>query len=148
MQLPFLDERLATRRLPDNMYQDKTLLNNIDYLKSIIHQVLEEQVGKNLLTIIDNLSSAGINPIKGAVSYSLSSKLFKKVAALNLNYASQVIQAYAINFQLINIAEENFGMQDRRRIQRQGRPVPGSIEECVNAFKKKNLPPERIQIDR
>lgn len=128
------------------MYKDKTLLNNIDYLKSILHQVLEEQVGKNLLTIIDNLSSAGINPIKGAGASSLSSKLFKKVAALNLSDASQVIQAYAINFQLINIAEENFGMQDRRRIQRQGRPVPGSIEECVKAFKKKNLPPERIQM--
>src|SRR3989344_4645896 len=36
-------------------------------------------------------------------------------------------------------------MQDRRAIQRQGHPVPGSIEECIKAFKEKGMGPDKIQ---
>ncbi|MBI3755130.1 MAG: phosphoenolpyruvate carboxylase, partial [Deltaproteobacteria bacterium] len=130
--------------------KDKALLDDIAYLKAILHQILEEQVGKRLLHVIDDLSSAGrthkrATAASSAITPTLSNKLFKKVAGLSLNDTSQVIQAYAINFQLINLAEENFGMQDRRRTQRQGRPVPGSIEECIAVFKKKRLLPDTIQ---
>ncbi|HAG50215.1 MAG: phosphoenolpyruvate carboxylase [Deltaproteobacteria bacterium GWC2_42_51] len=128
-----------------NRREDKSLFDSIDYLRLILHQILDEQVGKKLLHTIDSLSKASIISAEHPGIAPLSNKLLKTVEYLNLSDASQVIQAYAISFQLINLAEENYGMQSRRRIQRQGRPVPGSIEECVKAFKKKGLSPEKIQ---
>jgi phosphoenolpyruvate carboxylase len=125
---------------------DKTLLDDIAYLRTILYQVLEEQVGIKLLKVIEDLSASSNIPAKGIKKPSLSNKLFKKVQKLTLGETGQVIQAYAINFQLVNLAEENFGMQDRRATQRKGQPVSGSIEECVKTFKKKGISPDKIQL--
>ena len=125
---------------------DKTLLDDIAYLRIILYQVLEEQVGIKLLKVIEDLSASSNIPAKGINKPSLSNKLFKKVQKLTLGETGQVIQAYAINFQLVNLAEENFGMQDRRATQRKGQPVSGSIEECVKTFKKKGISPDKIQL--
>lgn len=117
------------------------LLFDIAYLKAILSNVLEEQVGKKLLDLIEELSAS-------SALYRQNTRqpgLFKKLKALSLSAIAEVIQAYSINFQLINLAEENFGMQDRRAIQRKGEPVPGSIEECVRMFKKRRLSPDKIQ---
>ncbi|MBI3756134.1 MAG: phosphoenolpyruvate carboxylase, partial [Deltaproteobacteria bacterium] len=108
-------------------YKDEPLLNDIAYLKAILSDVLFEQVGKKMLKVIEDLSASGVLP------------------RLSLNETAEIIQAYSINFQLINLAEENFGMQDRRAIQRKGEPVPGSIEECVRMFRKNKVSPVKIQ---
>jgi len=117
------------------------LLDDIAYLKAILHQVLEEQVGKKLLKVIEDLITLSLLPSRYSRTPLLSRKLSNEVKNLNLREAGQIIQAYAINFQLTNLAEENFAMQDRRAIQRQGHPVPGSIEECIKAFKEKGNGP-------
>ncbi|MBI3753680.1 MAG: phosphoenolpyruvate carboxylase [Deltaproteobacteria bacterium] len=128
------------------MYQDNTLVNDIAYLKAILSDVLLEQIGKRLLKVMEELSaSAGNGVVPSPSVSSTSSKLFKKIKGLRLDETAQIIQAYSINFQLVNLAEENFGMQDRRRIQRQGEPVPGSLDECIRAFRKKGIRPEKIQ---
>lgn len=108
-------------------YKDEPLLNDIAYLKAILSDVLLEQVGEKLLKVIEHLSASGALP------------------RLSLNETSEVIQAYSINFQLINLAEENFGMQERRATQRKGEPVSGSIEECVRVFRKNKVSPDKIQ---
>lgn len=108
-------------------YKDESLLNDIAYLKAILSNVLLEQVGKKLLKVIEDLSASRVLP------------------RLSLSETSEVIQAYSINFQLINLAEENFGMQDRRATQRKGEPVSGSIEECVREFRKNKVSPDKIQ---
>jgi len=125
---------------------DKTLLGDIAYLRTILYQVLEEQVGIKLLKVIEDLSASSNISAKGIKKPLLSNKLFKKVQKITLGETGQVIQAYAINFQLVNLAEENFGMQDRRTTQRKGQPVSGSIEECVKTFKKKGISPDKIQL--
>ena len=106
---------------------DKTLLDDIAYLRTILYQVLEEQVGIKLLKVIEDLSASSNIPVKGINKPSLSHKLFKKVQKLTLGETGRVIQVYSINFQLINLAEENFGMQDRRATQRKGLPISGSL---------------------
>ncbi len=126
-------------------YKDEPLLNDIAYLKTILSHVLTEQVGKRLLKIIEDLSASSILPKRGIRTSASSAGLFKKAHGLSLNETSGVIQAYSINFQLINLAEENFGMQDRRVIQRKGEPVSGSIEECVRMFRKNKVSPDKIQ---
>ncbi len=126
--------------------RDKTLLNDIAYLKTILYQALEEQVGKRLLKVIDDLSKKSILPQKGARTSALSGKLFKTIKRISISETARIIQAYSINFQLINLAEENFGMQDRRRKERQGLTVSGSIEGCVREFKGNGVTPDEIQL--
>ncbi|HLA50636.1 MAG TPA: phosphoenolpyruvate carboxylase [Thermodesulfobacteriota bacterium] len=132
---------------------DKTLLNDIAYLKTILYQALTEQVGKRLLKVIDDLSKKTIlskdwsyDPQKGARMPALSGKLFKTIRRLSLSETARIIQAYSINFQLINLSEENFGMQDRRRKERQGLTVSGSIEDCVREFRETDVTPDEIQL--
>ena len=133
--------------------RDKTLLNDIAYLKTILYQALEEQVGKRLLKVIDDLSKKNIlskdwscDPQKGARTSVLSDKLFKTIKRIRISKTARIIQAYSINFQLINLAEENFGMQDRRRKERQGLTVSGSIEGCVREFRGNGVTPDEIQL--
>ncbi|MBI5328439.1 MAG: phosphoenolpyruvate carboxylase [Deltaproteobacteria bacterium] len=137
--------------------KDKALLDDIAYLKTILHQVLEEQVGARLLKVIEDLSAASALPAKYISRSILSNKsrrqkfwyggsLLKKVKSLSLNEAVRIIQAYSINFQLINLAEENFSMQDRRATQRNGQPVPGSLEECIKSFKQKGIGHDEVQL--
>src|SRR3989338_11118364 len=133
--------------------RDKTLLNDIAYLKTILYQALEEQVGKRLLKVIDDLSKKNIlskdwscDPQKGARTSVLSDKLFKTIKRISISKTARIIQAYSINFQLINLAEENFGMQDRRRKERQGLTVSGSIEGCVREFRGNGVTPDEIQL--
>ena len=128
-----------------NHRDESLLLDDIAYLKAILHQVLEEQVGKKLLKVIEDLIALSLLPSRYSRTPLLSRKLSNEVKNLSLREAGQIIQAYAINFQLTNLAEENFGMQDRRAIQRQGHPVPGSIEECIKTFKEKGMGPDKIQ---
>lgn len=126
-------------------YKDEPLLLDISYLREILFNVLLEQVGKKLLKVIEELSASSSLSQKNRRTPSLSEKLFKKAKGLSLNETAELIQAYSINFQLINLAEENFGMQDRRAVQRIGEPVSGSIEECVRMFKKRGIVPDKIQ---
>jgi len=145
---------------PHIPYQlERSILEDAEYLKAILYQVLREQVGEKLLRIMDGLSCSVplIETMRGGEVYPQeasprrkrspppSAELQRMVKALSIKDTSQIIQAYAINFQLTNLAEENFGMQERRRIQREGRPVPGSIEECIKGFKERGLKPEAIQ---
>lgn len=126
--------------------RDKTLLKDIAYLKTILYQALEEQVGKRLLKVIDDLSKKSILPQKGTRTPALSGRLFKTIKRISISETARIIQAYSINFQLINLSEENFGMQDRRRKERQGLAVSGSIEECVREFRENAVTPGKIQL--
>ena len=63
---------------------DKTLLGDIAYLRTILYQVLEEQVGIKLLKVIEDLSASSNISAKGIKKPLLSKKLFKKVQKLTL----------------------------------------------------------------
>ncbi|MBI5892457.1 MAG: phosphoenolpyruvate carboxylase [Deltaproteobacteria bacterium] len=118
--------------------QDKPLFDDIEYLKNILYQALAEQAGSRFLKIIDNLTAASLkHPIK--------TQLPNMIRQIDMTISNQVIQAYAINFQLTNLAEENFGMQDRRRLIKNGMSVSGSIEDCISTFKKNGISPRAIE---
>jgi len=59
----------------------------------------------------------------------------------------QVIRAFAIYFQLVNIAEQNHRIRRKRDYERSaGEGVqPGSIESVVQALKEKNLPVDEVR---
>ncbi|MBI5681708.1 MAG: phosphoenolpyruvate carboxylase [Deltaproteobacteria bacterium] len=118
-------------------YNDKQLIRDIEYLQSILYEVLLEQCGSPFLKTIQLLTNASLK-------HHVRTRLRNIINNLDIDASSNVIQAYALNFQLINIAEENFGMQDRRQIQRSGLSVAGSIEDCISSFKKQGVSPEDI----
>lgn len=117
---------------------NKSLLQDIKYLNDILYKVLEEQAGDDFLAVMQSIANASLK-------YSAKSKLPNLIKGLDINLLSRVIQAYAVSFQLINIAEENFGMRDRRLIQKKDMPVPGSIEDCIAVFRKNRVPPDKIE---
>ncbi|MBI5286260.1 MAG: phosphoenolpyruvate carboxylase, partial [Deltaproteobacteria bacterium] len=124
---------------------ETSLLEDIKYLKSILHQILKEQVGISILEVMDDLSNASSSSQRRGRTVSLSGDLQRIVKSIPLEDTASIIQAYAINFQLINLAEENFGMQNRRHLQRDNKPVPGSIEECISGFNERGVTSEVIQ---
>ena len=80
-----------------NHRDESPLLDDIAYLKAILHQVLEEQVGKKLLKVIEDLITLSLLPSRYSRTPLLSRKLSNAVKNLNLREAGQIIQAYAIN---------------------------------------------------
>ena len=118
-------------------YHDKQLIRDIKYLKDILYEILSEQVGRNFLKVISSLTDVSL-------SHPSNVSLLDIIKGLDIETINRIIQAYSVNFQLTNIAEENFGMQSRRMIQKNGRAIDGSIEHCIKMFKENGVSQEEI----
>src|SRR4030066_1441037 len=114
----------------DQHLDDSRLQADIQYLEDALSEVIREQEGGELFHLIEEFENA-CKKIKDQYDPSIEEFLLKESENLNLPTSSKLIQAFALYFYLLNTAEENFGMQQRREIQRHGGRVKGSFEDCL-----------------
>ena len=117
---------------------DSRLQSDIQYLEDALSEVIREQEGVELFRLIGEFKNA-CKKIKDQYEPSIEAFLLRESEKLNLPTSSKLIQAFALYFYLLNTAEENFGMQQRREIQRHEGRVRGSFEDCLARLKEKGV---------
>jgi len=122
---------------------DSRLQADIQYLEDALSEVIREQEGDELFHLIEEFENA-CKRIKDQYDPSIEEFLLRESGKLNLPTSSKLTQAFALYFYLLNTAEENFGMQQRREIQRQEGRLQGSFEDCLARLKDKGVDRQTI----
>lgn len=122
---------------------DSRLQADIQYLEDALSEVIMEQEGGELFHLIEEFEHA-CKKIKDQYNPSIEEFLLRESEKLDLPTSSKLIQAFALYFYLLNTAEENFGMQRRREIKRQGGSITGSFEDCLSRLKDKGVDRQTI----
>lgn len=121
------------------------LRRDVRFLGNILGEVLVHQGGTELLDIVEHIREMSkalrADPAKS------NEELKQMIISLNPNVRHQVIRAFAIYFQLVNIAEQNHRIRRKRDYERSaGEKIqPGSIEDAVLKLKEKNISADEIQ---
>ncbi len=127
----------------DQHLDDSRLQADIQYLEDALSEVIREQEGGELFHLIEEFETA-CKKIKDKYDPSIEEFLLRKSGKLNLPTSSKLTQAFALYFYLLNTAEENFGMQQRREIQRQQERLQRSFEDCLARLKDKGVDRQTI----
>lgn len=122
------------------------LRRDIRFLGNILGEVLVHQGGNELLHIVEQIRELS-KSLRANFVPELFNELKTKINSLEPDSRHQVIRAFAIYFQLVNIAEQNHRIRRKRDYERSaGNDVqPGSIEDVVGQLKKRNIPSSEVQ---
>jgi len=134
---------LATAgRAPNN----HLLRRDVRFLGNILGEVLVHQGGRELLDHVEKIREMS-KSLRAEFKSDLYQEFVNTIRTLEPGIRHQVIRAFAIYFQLVNIAEQNHRIRRKRDYERSaGEAIqPGSIEHVVQDLKKKQIPIEEIR---
>lgn len=120
----------------------RPLEEDVSYLEGLLRRVLLEQGGEELVGLVDQFRSICMQ-LRDRYSPALEKKLLQMIDELDLFTCTQLVIAFDLSFNLLNVAEENFAMQSRRDRERRGTPVEGSLSSYLAGWKEEELP-ERV----
>lgn len=122
------------------------LRRDIRFLGNILGEVLVHQGGNELLDIVEKIREAS-KSLRAIFLPELHAEFKEMISGLNPEIRHQVIRAFAIYFQLVNIAEQNHRIRRKRDYERAaGDSVqPGSIEASVMELKERGFTYEEVQ---
>ncbi|GGG07442.1 phosphoenolpyruvate carboxylase [Paenibacillus abyssi] len=131
----------ANRSQPSNL-----LRRDVRFLGNILGEVLVHQSGDELLEIVEKIREMS-KTLRAEYLPELYEEFKKVIVSLSPENRHQVIRAFAIYFQLVNIAEQNHRVRRKRDYERSaGEAVqPGSIESAVQDLKERNIPVEVVR---
>ncbi|MFC7678401.1 phosphoenolpyruvate carboxylase [Paenibacillus sp. GCM10028914] len=122
------------------------LRRDVRFLGNILGEVLVHQGGNELLDIVEKIRETS-KSLRSVFLPELFADFKRIVSTLDPDNRHQVIRAFAIYFQLVNIAEQNHRIRRKRDYERSaGESVqPGSIESAVRDLKERNFTYEEVQ---
>jgi phosphoenolpyruvate carboxylase len=111
---------------------DPKLYADVCYLEGLLEEVLREQMGEAFAGLIGQFRGI-CKDLRHRYDRAEEERLLGLVASLDLETGFRTVQAFDLAFNLLNVVEENFAMQQRRAIQRKGSDshVPGSLAEGI-----------------
>ena len=120
--------------------QTSLLRRDVRFLGNILGEVLVHQGGRELLDIVEKIREMS-KALRAEFVPELYEEFKSTISRLSPEVRHQVIRAFAIYFQLVNIAEQNHRIRRKRDYERSaGESVqPGSIEDAVQTLKHKNI---------
>jgi len=128
--------------------KDRSLRRDVRSLGTLLGRVLVEQVGQELFDTVEELRRLMIrhrervwrNSAAGARG-ELMAKAQAMISRMDLGRAYQVTKAFAIYFELANLAETNHRKRRRRAGQLDGQraPLPGSFRGTLLRMKKAGI---------
>ncbi len=127
-------------------HSNNLLRRDVRFLGNILGEVLVHQGGQELLDIVEKIRE--LSKSLRAVSLPEVFDEFKTlIRHLDSDNRHQVIRAFAIYFQLVNIAEQNHRIRRKRDYERSaGEAVQkGSMESAVQELKKNNFTVDEIE---
>ncbi|NOU69809.1 phosphoenolpyruvate carboxylase [Paenibacillus sp. LMG 31461] len=122
------------------------LRRDIRFLGHILGEVLVHQGGNDLLDVVERIREMS-KSLRAHYVIEIYDEFKKTISSLDPEIRHQVIRAFAIYFQLVNIAEQNHRIRRKRDYERSsGESVqPGSIESIVQELKNTNVPYSEVQ---
>lgn len=122
------------------------LRRDVRFLGNILGEVLVHQGGNELLDIVEKIRETS-KSLRSVFLPELYEDFKEIIKTLEPDIRHQVIRAFAIYFQLVNIAEQNHRIRRKRDYERSaGETVqPGSIENAVQDLKDRQFSYEQVQ---
>ncbi|TXK79128.1 phosphoenolpyruvate carboxylase [Paenibacillus sp. N3.4] len=122
------------------------LRRDVRFLGHILGEVLVHQGGNELLDVVEKIREMS-KSLRAHYVIEIYDEFKKTTSSLDPDIRHQVIRAFAIYFQLVNIAEQNHRIRRKRDYERSsGESVqPGSIESIVQELKNNLVPYQEVQ---
>ncbi|MFX3636061.1 MAG: phosphoenolpyruvate carboxylase [Candidatus Pristimantibacillus sp.] len=122
------------------------LRRDVRFLGNILGEVLVHQGGRELLDIVEQIRETS-KALRAEFIPELFEEFKTTISSLSPEIRHQVIRAFAIYFQLVNIAEQNHRIRRKRDYERSaGESVQrGSIESAILDLKDRNVGIEDVQ---
>lgn len=122
------------------------LRRDVRFLGNILGEVLVHHSGQELLDKVEKIRELS-KSLRAIYLPDLHEEFKKEIYSLDPEIRHQVIRAFAIYFQLVNIAEQNHRIRRKRDYERSAGEAaqPGSIETSVQQMKEQNFSYEEVQ---
>src|SRR5947209_17237245 len=109
---------------------DAPLRRDVRMLGDLLGQMLVEQEDDSLLADVERIRALARSARGGAPHDDLAAA----VAGLPLSRQASVLRAFALYFQLANVAEQQHRIRRRRAYAAEGRVLPESLEESFSCI--------------
>lgn len=135
-----------TESMDTKQSSSQLLRRDVRFLGNVLGDVLVHQGGNELLEIVENIREKS-KSLRAEFDSNLFQSFINTIKELEPGIRHQVIRAFAIYFQLVNIAEQNHRVRRKRDYERSaGEKIqPGSIESIIVKLHESNVPYEEVQ---
>ncbi|NIP72144.1 MAG: phosphoenolpyruvate carboxylase [Gammaproteobacteria bacterium] len=125
--------------------RDKELRSRVKLLGQLLGNVLRAHAGEEVFDTVETLRKGYIRLRRGA-SPPLRDRLAAIIRDMDVDTVRHVLRAFSIYFSLVNIAEEDFHHQQRRRQIRSAQPLwTGSYSETLTDFIVQGVTARQLQ---
>ncbi len=127
---------------------DKKLRTRVKLLGTLLGNVLRAQAGEEVFAAVETLRNGyiGLRKKGNDANSNKHAQLSRLIASLDPDTATQVVRAFSIYFSLVNIAEESYQHQERRRQCRSSGPAwPGSFAATLNELRHDGIDADQLQ---
>lgn len=132
----------------DNMItlpHEKTLRGTVRILRQLLARVIHHCAGPDVFNTVEELRRGFIS-LRNEEDQSLRERMVQIIATIDPKIANQVVRAFQIYFNLLNIAEEQFKVGQRRAAARRRSALwPGSFHDTLYTLQQSGITGEEIQ---
>ncbi|MBP3966559.1 phosphoenolpyruvate carboxylase [Paenibacillus lignilyticus] len=141
-----MSEHAGTTVTTTRPQSNNLLRRDVRFLGNILGDVLVHQGGHELLENVEKIREMS-KALRAQFLPELYEEFTAVIDALNPETRHQVIRAFAIYFQLVNIAEQNHRIRRKRDYERSaGETVqPGSIESAIQVLKDQGIDVDNVR---
>ncbi|MDE2088912.1 MAG: phosphoenolpyruvate carboxylase, partial [Gammaproteobacteria bacterium] len=125
--------------------RDKELRVRVKLFGKLLGNVMRTQAGGRVFAAVETLRKGFIS-LRTREDPARRVRLMRLIDRLDPDILTHVVRGFSIYFSLVNIAEEAFQHQLRRRLMRTGGPLwTGSFDETLRWFHARNVGAEQLQ---
>jgi len=122
---------------------DDALRANVRLLGDVLGEVLVEQCGDDLFGLEEEIRALARAGRQG--NEEASRRLRETVGALDLERQALVLRAFAMYFQLANIAEQHHRLRRRRAYEQEGRVGRESLADALERLEQAGVGPDELR---
>lgn len=128
-----------------NSVKDTPLRRDVKFLGKILGDVLIMQEGEELFHHVEQIRES-TKELRSSFQPEVLRRCKEQIEQLSPKMRRNVIRAFAIYFQLVNIAEQNHRVRRHRyyRRSKSGKLQPFSIESAIRRLKEKGMSSEQV----
>ena len=124
---------------------DKELRSRVKLLGNLLGNVILNIAGAHVYDAVEKLRTGYIS-LRKAENPRKRAQMMSIIESLDADTLTQVVRAFSIYFSLVNVAEEAFQHQQRRRLIRNGKELwVGSFDSTLSQFKQKDFSAQQVQ---